>query len=135
MKKYIFLLMTVGFFYACDKEDDNPINNSELIGEWNLIEVYADPGGGGTFEPVESDKRVTFHADGTISSNGDLCNMSITTTSTTTGTTGTYSLSDSTFSSTSCVDPDYDYAFEQTGDILIITYPCIEPCQMKYKKN
>lgn len=134
MKKYFFLLMTVGFFFACEKEDVNPIDNcdSELIGEWSLIEVYADPGGGGTFEPVESNKKVTFHSDGTISSNGDLCSMSIAANS---ATTGTYSLIDSTFSSSSCLNPDYKYKFEQSEDILIINYPCIEPCQMKYKKN
>lgn len=135
MKKYFFLLLTIGLLTSCSKDEENPTNttSTELTGKWKLIEVYLDPGdGSGTFEPVESEKRIIFHEDGTITSNGDLCRMS---NEADNPTSGTYSLSDSTFTSADCDNPDYSYEFEQSDDILIITYPCIEPCQMKFEKE
>jgi hypothetical protein len=74
MKKYIFLLLLIGIFISCEKNNDS----TELVGKWELIEILADPGdGSGVFQTVESDKIIAFHADGTITSNGLLCEMSI----------------------------------------------------------
>ena len=50
-------------------------------------------------------------------------------------TSGTYSNSEMNFNSSDCNNPDYDFTFEQNGNILIINYPCIEPCQAKYTKE
>lgn len=50
-------------------------------------------------------------------------------------TSGTYSKSKWTFNSSDCDNPEYDFTFEQNGNILIINYPCIEPCKVKYKKK
>ena len=130
MKKIVLAVFTVGVFFSCQNDDDN--SNVELIGNWKLIEVLADPGdGSGTFNTVESDKIITFESNGTISSNGSLCDISD---SSTTQTSGTYSNSTMTFSSADC-NPNHDYSFEQNGNILIISYPCIEPCQAKYIKQ
>ena len=132
MKKILFILLTAGILYSCDKDDDSK-SNTELIGNWKLIEVLADPGdGSGTFNSVESDKIITFENNGTITSNGNLCDMSI---SSDNQTSGTYSNSELTFNSANCNNPNYDFMFEQNGNVLIINYPCIEPCQAKYIKE
>lgn len=132
MKKILFTLLTVGILYSCNKDDDSN-SDTELIGNWKLIEVLADPGdGSGTFNSVESTKIITFENNGTITSNGNLCDMSI---SSDNQTSGTYSKSEMTFNSPNCNNPDYDFTFEQNGNILIINYLCIELCQAKYIKE
>jgi hypothetical protein len=73
MKKIIFTLITVGILFSCNNDDDSN-SNAELIGNWRLIEVLADPGdGSGTFQPVESDKVMEFTGDGIVITNISLC--------------------------------------------------------------
>lgn len=132
MKKIFCILLAVGILYSCNKDDESN-SNTELIGNWKLIEVLADPGdGSGTFDSVESDKIITFENDGTITSNGNLCDISI---SSDHQTSGTYSSTEMSFNSSDCVNPDYEFTFVQNGNTLIINYPCIEPCQAKYIKE
>jgi hypothetical protein len=132
MKKTLFILLSLGILYSCNNDDDSN-SNVELIGNWKLIEVLVDPGdGSGTFNSVVSDKIITFENDETITSNGNLCDMSI---SSDAQTSGIYSNSEMTFNSTDCNNSNYDYTFEQNGNVLIINYPCIEPCQAKYLKE
>lgn len=131
MKKIVFTLITAGLLLSCNN-DDNSNSDTDLIGKWQLIEVLSDPGdGSGTFSSVESDKTITFRNGGIIVSNGSLCDMGITSDR---PTFGTYSSSESTFNSTDCNNSEYDFEFEKNGNILIIKYPCIEPCQAKYKR-
>ena len=131
MKKLLFTVFTIGVLNSCSTNNDAQIN-TDLIGNWKLIEVLVDPGdGSGTFFSIESEKIITFESSGVLSSNGNLCNMSGNTNN---RTIGVYSVSESTFSASSCSNTDYKYAFEQEDAILIINYPCIEPCQAKYKK-
>ncbi len=133
MKKILFTLFTVGILCACSDDDDNSNSNIELIGNWKLTAVLVDPGdGSGTFSTVESDKIITFENNGTITSNGNLCDMTI---SSDNQTSGTYSIAKSTFNSTDCNNSNHNFSFEQNGNILIIGYPCIEPCQAKYIKE
>lgn len=132
MKKLIFLLSAIAILSSCSSDDDS-VSNTELVGEWKLIEILADPGdGSGTFSSVESNKTIRFHQDGSITSNGTLCTMSPETTN---PTTGTYSLADSTFIPSDCHNPNYEYQFRHDGNTLIIIYPCIEPCLEKYRKK
>ena len=132
MKKLIFSLITVGILFACNNDDDSN-SNTELAGNWKLIEVLLDPGdGSGTFSSIESEKIITFKSGGIITSNGNLCDMSNNTNNITSG---NYSISEMTFNSADCNNPDYKYTFEQNENILIINYPCIEPCQAKYEKE
>ncbi len=132
MKKAIFILITIGVLFSCNKYDASN-SNTTLIGTWELIAVLADPGdGSGTFSSVESEKIITFESGGTITSNGTLCDMSINSNNMTSG---TYSISESSFNSSDCTNPDYNYTFEQNENILIIQYPCFEPCQAKYRKT
>lgn len=130
MKNILILSILSCLFISCKSDDDS--TNTKLIGNWKLIEVLADPGdGSGDFVPVNSNKTISFLNDGTISSNGNLCDISIDTNS---ETSGTYSISESSFSSNECINPNYAFSFEQNDTILIIEYPCIEPCKAKYLK-
>ena len=130
MRKILIVLFSVGMVFACVKKDNI---NSDLIGNWRLIEVLADPGdGSGTFHSVSSSKTIEFHSDGTVTSNGSICDMS---TDSDTPSTGTYSLSDSTINSGNCVNSDIKIRFTMTGSSLIINYPCDEACKAGYFKN
>ena len=132
MKKIILILATIGILFSCDK-DDKINSNIELIGNWRLIEVLSDPGdGSGKFHPVKSDKIISFEDDGIITSNGNLCDISINSDH---PTSGTYSISDLKIKSSNCRHPNYYMSFKQQGDILIVNYPCIEGCSAKYKKQ
>ena len=131
MKKIIFLIVA-GILFSCN-DDENSNLNTELIGSWKLIEVLSDPGdGSGTFHSVESKKIITFKSNGSVTSNGNLCEMS---TSTDHPTSGTYSITKLTFNSSNCTNSNYNYTFKQIGNILIIYYPCFEACQAKYEKQ
>lgn len=134
MKKIIVTLTAIGILFSCNSDDDNNSNiETELVGNWKLIEILADPGdGSGAFSSVESDKIITFESSGIITSNGNLCSMTINSGS---QSSGTYSSSESTFSSASCNNPNYNYTYEKNRNILIISYPCIEACKAKYIKE
>lgn len=131
MKQLAILLALIGLLASCNSDDDSN-TNTDLVGEWKLVEVLSDPGdGSGTFSAVESNKILRFNQDGTVASNGMICSMS---TEANIPTTGTYSLSSSTINTPDCDNPDYDYQFEHDGNSLILIYPCIEPCLAKYRK-
>lgn len=117
----LFLAVT---FFSCSKKDEKRID-SELVGVWKLTEVLADPGdGSGTYHSVNSNKTIEFHSDGTLTSNGDICNMS-----------GTYLLTDSTINASNCSNSTFKIRFTKVGSTLILNYPCIEPCGEKYVKK
>ncbi len=134
MKKIVILCSLIGMFSSC-KNDDNDVEtpNTDLIGNWKLIETLIDPGdGSGAFISVESNKTITFHEDGKITSNGSLCNVSI---EANTPTSGTYSKTDSTFNSQDCNNNEHNYNFKHEGLTLIVEFPCFEPCKEKYTKQ
>ena len=107
--------------------------DSYLIGKWRLIEVLADPGdGSGAFHGVSSDKIIEFHSDGTVTSNGSICDISI---ESNIPSGGIYSLSVSTINSSNCDNSGMKIRFMMTGPSLIINYPCDEACKAKYDKN
>lgn len=131
MKKIAVLFLLVGIVYGCTKNEVN-LKESDLMGKWKLIEVLADPGdGSGTFRQVNSNKIIEFHSDGTLTSNGSICNMS---TEADSPSSATYSLSDSTINSPECENTAMRLKFERSGSTLIISYPCIEPCRAKFIK-
>ena len=55
--RYLILFFAIGAsLQACTEEETDDLRN-----KWKLIEVLADPGdGSGTFQPVESDKTISF---------------------------------------------------------------------------
>jgi len=133
MKKIMFFLICLIITcFACES-NDNIALDVELIGDWRLIEIYSDPGdGSGSFTSVNSQKIITFNEDGSITSNGSLCDISITSNN---PTSGVYSLIDSTFTTQDCGFDGIAYRFEKTLNTLIISYPCIEGCGSKYIKQ
>ena len=132
MKKVFVLFLLIGFIFSCKKNTEQS-NPADLIGSWKLAQVLSDPGdGSGTFHSVSSDKILEFHPDGTITSNGAVCNLSSESNS---STTGTYSLVDSTIQSTSCSDQNFKIRFTTKGSTLTVYYPCYEACAAKFVKN
>ncbi len=125
MKHFVLFLTIIVLFAYCDQAQEE--ENEGITGIWRLTEVLADPGdGSGVFREVESGKEITFYEDGTVKSNGQLCRMSDDDTN---PTEGYYSLEDSTIISGDCT-----LQFKIESGILIIHYPCIEPCGEKYVK-
>ncbi len=125
--RYILLFSALVLVFAsCKKESEDPT----LINTWKLIEVLADPGdGSGTFQPVTSDKTISFFADGTVTSNANLCQMS---TDTGMGSAGTYSETELSITPDNCGVSAFVMTYELTGANLILSYPCFEACREKY---
>lgn len=127
MKKILFILLVIGISFSCNN-DDGSNADVDLIGNWKLVEVYSDPGdGSGNFEAVDSEKTIEFKIDGTLSANGELCVLN---SDANTPVNGTFSVSDFTINTPNCLT----LTFEQNGNALIISIPCIEPCLAKYRK-
>jgi hypothetical protein len=131
MERVLLFTVLAILTISCSKDNADP--DPEVIGQWKLIEIYADPGdGSGTFQPVESGKMVTFRKDGTVSSNGSICMLS---TESNNPTSGTFSLLESTITSPECVGgPELNIHFELINSKLIMRYPCFEACEEKYVK-
>lgn len=124
--KVLLLFLVAGFILSCSKP------NRELVGKWRLVEILLDPGdGSGEFQAVSSKKVLEFYSDGTLKSNGEICFMGI---SSDTPTVGSYSLADSTITGAHCNDSFRKITFKKNDTTLILSFPCIEPCQAKYKK-
>ena len=132
MKNLILLLLTFIAIASCNTSDDaGNLQDYDLEGTWKLTANLADPGdGSGTFQTVNSNKTITFNSDGTYTSTGDMCNISI---GTTTATSGTYDTVGQTINS-SCGTNNLPISYEINGSILEITYLCIEPCKSRYSK-
>src|SRR6266540_1811392 len=131
MKKVLLILTITGVVSACSKNDDN--KTTDLTGTWKLTEVLADPGdGSGTFHSVSSEKTIEFQSNGTVASNGSICDLSVESGS---SSSGTYSLSDSTINSPNCPATPLKIRFHKKGTTLTISYPCDEACIAKYIKK
>jgi hypothetical protein len=135
MKKRLLIFMLIGLICSCNTNDDSTEpSTADLIGVWKLIENLADPGdGSGVFVSVDSEKTIAFNGDGSVNSNGSLCDMSP---QSDTSSNGTYSLTESIINSEICPSGEgiFDISFVLENASLIISYPCIEPCQSKYIK-
>lgn len=133
MKKTLTLYLSIVFMFSCNSDDNQQNNiNSDVVGNWKLIEVYADPGdGSGDFVPVESEKTITFTTNGTMSSNANLCLVFSDPGETSIG---TYSESDTSITITDCEISPVTAYYEIATTNLIVSYFCIEGCQEKYEK-
>lgn len=117
--------------------DDKEIDDLSLVGTWQLVETYMDPGdGSGTWQPVEDGFMYTFYSDGNFISNKFReC------------TTGNYSIEgnklildyDCEGFTTGLEEPEGVFIEEISyipGFILLdpVYVRCIEGCGYKYKK-
>jgi len=133
MKRIAVIVLACICIISCSSDDDkNASESPDLLGSWKLIEVYADPGdGSGDFVDVTSDKTITFMADETLESNGNLCNAF---SNAGEPSDGAYSQEDGTIIVGTCGIVEYQISFEIIDDNLIVSYPCIEACLEKYSK-
>ena len=132
MKQIIALGLLFATLMACD--ETGSVEDLSLLGSWQLAEVLADPGdGSGTYQPVNSQKTLTFHTDGTFRSTENMCpgmgNDSRT---------GRLNLADSTLLIDNCTwwnsEENASLHIEFDGINLYVLFPCIEPCGEKYRK-
>ncbi|NNJ87871.1 MAG: hypothetical protein HKP53_00590 [Eudoraea sp.] len=124
---YIFFILLL---ISCKKEES--IADNGLTGTWKLIEMYADPGdGSGDFQPVNSQKNILFKADGTYSSNGNVCEFS---TMSNEDTQGIYLAVDEGFQIVCESEFSTEIRLEVKDGYLIVSFFCIEPCQQKFKR-
>ena len=128
MKKLLYSLLPLILLSGCDKDKVA----TGILGEWNLIEVLADPGdGSGRFRAVNSDKRITFLEDGTYTSTGLVCSFS---TDTVGMTNGTYTTTETGYQIGCSETLDFSVNLQIEEGFLIVSFPCIEPCLQKFRK-
>lgn len=128
MKKLLVVLFTGLLVLSCSKNSSNEV---ELIGKWQLVEIYADPGdGSGTFETVESDKEIEFLSNNTVVSNGALCTMGMSSDQTT----GSYDPESSYIEPQDCSGSNVRINYQIVDSKLQLRYMCIEACVEKYVK-
>lgn len=129
----LFLLLLLVSF-GCSK--DKAIGNPDVLGEWELIEEKEWTGTmePEVFQPVESDKTITFLSDGTFQSNGDMCFMSR---ESNTLSSGMFYPTLNSIEPAECqfAAPSSGIKYEIDGKHLIIKYPCIEICEQKYERK
>ncbi|WP_052408566.1 lipocalin family protein [Nonlabens sp. Asnod3-H03] len=132
MKQILFTLIGIILLISCDSSDDaGNVLTSDIVGTWQLTANLSDPGdGSGSFQSVSSNKTITFNADGTFTSNGDVCDMSITTS---TNTNGTYNTTDKTINA-NCGTTNLPISYTIDNLTMDISYFCIEACQSRYRK-
>ncbi|WP_116125022.1 lipocalin family protein [Lewinella sp. IMCC34183] len=115
-------------FSACSSGgvgDDHP-----LIGTWQLDEQLVDIGdGSGTYQPVDSDRTLTFRSDGTVTANFNFCNPIDGGTQLRSG---SWSLEEGTLQP-DC-RPDRPLPLSLDDSVLTLTPFCIEACGERYRK-
>jgi hypothetical protein len=74
MKKILLLLSFFVTLSACtDCDDDTPMAESEIVGNWELVAILSDPGdGSGTFQPA-SGKTLQFTDQSVVHCNISFC--------------------------------------------------------------
>jgi hypothetical protein len=127
MKKTFGILILIVIFSCATNEKDS-IGNPAAIGTWKLIEVLSDPGdGSGVYTPVNSDKTITFFANGKVEASVKLCGSS----SNNESTTARFDEEKSIIIPNGC---SYNINVEFKDSYMFLTLPCIEPCGEKYQK-
>ncbi len=125
--RYTLLFSAFLFILTSCKKEETP----ELVNSWKLIEILADPGdGSGTFQPVSSNKIISFFANGSVTSNGQLCNMG---TESNASSEGTYAEAETAITPDNCGIAPFVIYYEFDGSNLILNYPCFEACREKYE--
>ncbi|HAA17038.1 MAG TPA: hypothetical protein DCE41_37135 [Cytophagales bacterium] len=123
----IFAAMT-----ACDSIAEPEV----ILGTWTLTEQLTDPGdGSGEFQAVESDFTITFHENGSFSTNGALCTL----TTGTVASSGIYDEASGALTVSNCRGTweeditNLSFDFRPNGTVEI-SFPCIEPCKGRFTK-
>ena len=129
MKNILFLSLICFLATACNKNSD-----SDLTGEWKLIEQLMDPGdGSGEYLSIDSDKTIVFKSNGEFTCNGDICSING---ESEISSYGIINADENTITGTGCMSEalfDIGYSFS-AGD-LILSFPCFEGCLQKFEKK
>jgi len=67
LMKYGIVGLIIISLFSCDN-DDKMDEEQLIVGTWQLVEVYASPGGPGSWYPVKNGYKYTFFSDGNFSS-------------------------------------------------------------------
>jgi hypothetical protein len=127
MKILSIILLVSTYLLSCSST-----KQTNILGTWKLTEQRLDIGdGNSTFTKIKSGKTLTFLANGTITSNGAICFMTKTPE---VETTGVYDTLSKTLTSKDCPETALKIRYELLDGNLIISYPCMEPCQQKFVK-
>lgn len=130
IRNSLILLAILSLVINCS--DDSERVDPSLAGRWQLKAVLSDPGdGSGTFQSVESNKYIEFLSNDEVRSNGNLCNGG---SSSDNSSAGVYVLPDSILQIDGCPQDFFLTRFRIENGRLILSYPCIEPCEEKYVK-
>ena len=132
MKVIKVLGVAIVFFLAASCNQEN--EQEGLVSKWHLIEQLMDPGdGSGTFQPVTSDKTLSFFEDGTFcSQNGSVCIGDLW--SGGESSSGTYSETSMTMDVSDCTGGHVPLSYEMDGGFLVLNYACIKACREKYEQ-
>jgi hypothetical protein len=124
MKKILLLLSFFVTLSACtDCDDDTPMAESEIVGNWELVAILSDPGdGSGTFQPA-SGKTLQFTDQSVVHCNIGFCFGQDTQATST----GTYDVPTTTIDVDNCTGT---YSFNER--FLEVSHFCIEPCGERY---
>ena len=137
MKPITYLSIILFSFVLFSCENDKIQITSDVVGEWLLIEEKIVEGlidnQPTVYEPVQSDKTITFSSNGTFQSNGEMCQMLNQDGNSSTG---------YFYESLQSIEPDgcqsaapaSGIRYEVKGSELIIEYPCVCGCSQKYKR-
>ncbi len=127
MRNLFFIIGLTACILSCEKD---PVI-TDVIGKWKYEQFWADPGnGGGAFVTVNSQKTIEFFTNGTVISNGAICDGSI---ESDLGSTGTFTI-DNVIYSAGCDQTTFGVRFEIVNNKLELRYPCFESCIARFGK-
>lgn len=134
MKKGIFLLTITSFcISACS--DDSCMPPTGIVDNWQLTEVFMDPGdGSGTFQPTDQVLVIAFNADGTINATDGVC--SLLGSGSESDALGTYNQELSEIYISNCGDfsGEETLKYELEGNTLIVNRLCRERCAQRFER-
>ena len=133
MKKFFFVLVTLSMLLSCSEDNSRKSETNEFLGKWKMTETLIDPGdGSGTYVPVSGEYFLEFFPNGTVGTNYMLCTLS----GTNTGSyTSPYFAEEQYIQSQTCnANQDFQIYYQMDGENLILYYPCIEACQVKFMR-
>ncbi|WP_420387141.1 hypothetical protein [Roseivirga sp.] len=134
------LIVLTGLLTSCG-DKFNPCNDefsecsAPVESHWELKEIYSDIGNGtGSFNPVDSDRSLTFLTDGTVISRGSMCTLDATSTEIHRGMVSSSQDDQLIFAGCQNGDEERSLYFEIEGNELKVYFMCIEACVHKYKR-
>lgn len=127
----ILLTLSITCIFSCKDANPDTGTQSEMIGDWKLIETLQDPGdGSGVFEATDSDLTLTISSDNVVKANGILCGLQ----ESDTMLTGQFDKVESIITAT-CDGGELRHSVVLDEQQLIISnLSCREPCRAKLRK-